>query len=68
MWRLYICGSLAAFENGCLQLFQILFSRDRNNEIPWTRNHIYEQPLGGATVAAEDAVIDVVGVSSRGHV
>jgi cyclopropane-fatty-acyl-phospholipid synthase len=53
MWRLYLCGSMAAFQCGCLQLFQVLFSRDGNNEIPWTRAHAYEEqaqsprPQGG---------------------
>jgi cyclopropane-fatty-acyl-phospholipid synthase len=40
-WRLYLSGSIAAFLSGNLQLFQVLFSRERNNEIPWTRDHIY---------------------------
>ena len=40
-WRLYLCGSLAAFESGGLQLFQVLFARGHNNQIPWTRSHVY---------------------------
>jgi cyclopropane-fatty-acyl-phospholipid synthase len=40
-WRLYLCGSLAAFECGSLQLFQILFNRARSNQIPWTRADLY---------------------------
>ena len=36
-WRLYLAGSLAAFKAGNMQLFQVLFSRARNNQIPWTR-------------------------------
>jgi cyclopropane-fatty-acyl-phospholipid synthase len=40
-WRLYLAGSMAAFESGCLQLFQVLFTRAANNEIPWTRAYIY---------------------------
>ena len=26
MWRLYLAGSIAAFETGTLQLFQVLFT------------------------------------------
>lgn len=41
MWRLYLCGSIAGFESGSVQLFQIVFARETNNEIPWTRAHLY---------------------------
>jgi cyclopropane-fatty-acyl-phospholipid synthase len=37
-WRLYLAGSLAAFRSGNMQLFQVLFTRSRNNRIPWTRD------------------------------
>jgi len=37
-WRLYLAGSIAAFKAGDMQLFQVLFSRSRNNRIPWTRD------------------------------
>jgi len=37
-WRLYLAGSLAAFRAGNLQLFQMVFARARNNDIPWTRD------------------------------
>jgi cyclopropane-fatty-acyl-phospholipid synthase len=40
-WRLYLSGSIAAFLTGGLQLFQVVFSRERNNEIPWSREHLY---------------------------
>jgi cyclopropane-fatty-acyl-phospholipid synthase len=36
-WRLYLTGSQAAFTTGALQLFQVVFARDSNNAIPWTR-------------------------------
>ena len=42
MWRLYLLGSIAAFRSGELQLFQVVFARGDNNEIPWTRADIYE--------------------------
>jgi cyclopropane-fatty-acyl-phospholipid synthase len=41
-WRLYLAGSLAAFNVGKLQLFQVLFARGATNEVPWTRAHLYE--------------------------
>ncbi len=40
-WRLYLTGSRTAFLNGDLQLFQVLFSRARNNDIAWSRSHDY---------------------------
>jgi cyclopropane-fatty-acyl-phospholipid synthase len=36
-WRLYLAGSQATFQAGCLQLFQIAFARGVTNDIPWTR-------------------------------
>lgn len=40
-WRLYLAGSVAAFTTGELQLFQVLFSPETNNELPWSREFIY---------------------------
>jgi cyclopropane-fatty-acyl-phospholipid synthase len=40
-WQLYLAGSQAAFTTGCMQLFQVLFARGRNNELPRTRRHLY---------------------------
>jgi len=40
-WRLYLAGSVAAFERGSLHLFQVLFSRAANDRIPWTRAYQY---------------------------
>ncbi len=40
-WRLYLAGSAATFKAGELQLFQVLFSRNSNNQIPWHRAHLY---------------------------
>jgi cyclopropane-fatty-acyl-phospholipid synthase len=39
MWRLYLAGSLAAFESGCLQLFQLTFAPECNRAIPRTRSY-----------------------------
>ena len=40
-WRLYLSGSVAAFNTGSLQLFQVSFARPQDNAIPWTRAHLY---------------------------
>jgi len=40
-WRLYLAGSMTAFLQGDLQLFQVLFSRSGINSIPWTRDYLY---------------------------
>jgi cyclopropane-fatty-acyl-phospholipid synthase len=47
MWRLYLAGSIAGFETGALQLFQVLFARRDLNEIAMTRGHLYpaESPI-----------------------
>ncbi len=41
MWRMYLAGSVAAFDAGTLQLFQVAFARPRLNELPLTRSHLY---------------------------
>jgi cyclopropane-fatty-acyl-phospholipid synthase len=41
MWRLYLAGSIAAFESGTLQLFQVVFTAAENNRIPLTREYMY---------------------------
>jgi len=40
-WRLYLAGSLAAFRSGDMQLFQVSFNRSGQNDLPWTRQHLY---------------------------
>lgn len=40
-WRLYLCGSLAAFRVGDLQLFQVVFSRPQCDRFPLTRESLY---------------------------
>lgn len=42
-WRLYLAGSMAAFTTSELQLFQIVFARAENNDLPWSRAHLYQQ-------------------------
>ncbi len=41
-WRLYLAGSLAAFRRGKLQLFQVLLHRGDDDQVPWTRAHLYD--------------------------
>jgi len=41
MWRLYLAGSIAGFETGTLQLFQVVFTTGQNNRVPMTREHLY---------------------------
>jgi cyclopropane-fatty-acyl-phospholipid synthase len=41
-WRFYLTGSMAAFAVGSLQLFQVLFTRGSNNNLPRSRRFIYE--------------------------
>jgi len=41
-WRLYLASSIASFTSGSLQLFQVVFNRGRNNEVPWSRAFLYQ--------------------------
>lgn len=41
-WRLYLAGSMTSFRTGLMQLFQVSFARAGNNQIPWTRDYLYE--------------------------
>lgn len=40
-WRLYLSGSQAAFTVGSLQLFQVLFARGCDSDVPRTRASVY---------------------------
>ncbi len=37
MWELYLCACAATFMNGIIDLHQILFTNDVNNDLPMTR-------------------------------
>ncbi|MBU3738009.1 MAG: class I SAM-dependent methyltransferase [Rhodoferax sp.] len=50
-WRLYLAGSLASFRAGDLQLYQVAFSRNGCNHIPWSRHDLY------ATNGSADATL-----------
>ena len=51
-WRLYLAGSLTAFKTGGMQLFQVVFARAALNQIPWTRQYLYE-PAVSAPIEVE---------------
>jgi cyclopropane-fatty-acyl-phospholipid synthase len=40
-FHLYLAGSVAAYEAGSLELFQVVFTRIDNARFPWTRAHVY---------------------------
>lgn len=42
-WRLYLVGSIAGFNTGTLQLFQVVFTRSTNNDLSWSRAHLYQR-------------------------
>jgi cyclopropane-fatty-acyl-phospholipid synthase len=46
MWRLYLVGSAAGFQSGTLQLYQVLFTPNGNNKVPWTREYQYLKGAG----------------------
>jgi len=41
MWRLYLCACAAGFNNGIVDLHQVLFSNGINNDLPMTRKYLY---------------------------
>ncbi len=41
MWRMYLASSLAAFETGYFQLFQVVFAKGPSNQVPMTREHLF---------------------------
>jgi len=53
-WRLYLSGSKAAFTAGQLQLFQVVFAREFDNRIPWSRSYQYSSHAAGQPAATDD--------------
>lgn len=41
MWSLYLCVCAASFNNGVIDLHQILFTKGINNSLPMTRDYMY---------------------------
>ena len=56
-WRLYLSGSIAAFNVGQLQLFQVVFARSSNNDLPWSRAHLYPNRVN-LTIVQDEAEHD----------
>jgi cyclopropane-fatty-acyl-phospholipid synthase len=56
-WRLYLAGSIAAFDVGELQLFQVVFSRSANNQLPCSRAHLYRDQGAQSTPQRELAEV-----------
>ena len=42
MWKMYLYSCAACFYHGVIDLHQIVFTNDVNNELPLTRSYIYE--------------------------
>ena len=42
MWRMYLYACAAVFNNGIVDLHQILFVKGVNNELPMTRDYMYK--------------------------
>lgn len=42
MWRMYLAGSVAAFDSGYLQLYQVVFANGESNFVPRTREFLYD--------------------------
>ncbi len=41
MWRMYLYCCVASFNNGVIDLHQIVFVKDTNNNLPMTREYMY---------------------------
>lgn len=42
MWKLYLAGCAASFNNGVIDLHQILFAKGNNNSLEMTREYLYK--------------------------
>lgn len=63
MWRLYLAGSIASFRTGDLQLYQVCFAPRGNDDVPWTRDFLYDERARAARAGAE---AEDAGTDSRG--
>jgi cyclopropane-fatty-acyl-phospholipid synthase len=50
-WRLYLAASLASFRSGSCQLYQVLFARQDDERLPWTREWMHRAADAGGTAA-----------------
>lgn len=65
MWRLYLAGSIASFRTGDLQLFQVCFAPRGNDEVPWTRDFLYDAQAHVARAGAPSPEIAAMGGGER---
>lgn len=56
-WGLYLYGSIAAFNSGELQLFQVVFNRVENTCVPWSRHYIYDADKNKMAAKAKLTVV-----------
>jgi cyclopropane-fatty-acyl-phospholipid synthase len=43
MWELYLCSCAAIFNNGVIDIHQLLISKGINDDIPMTREYMYNK-------------------------
>ena len=43
MCRMYLCSCAASFNNGVIDLHQIVFTKGVNNHLPLTRDYLYQK-------------------------
>ena len=43
MWSMYLCSCAATFNNGIIDLHQILFTKGIDNDLPLTRDYLYKE-------------------------
>ena len=48
-WSLYLYGSIATFNSGQLQLFQVVFHHAKSHNVPRSRHYIYDAEEHGAS-------------------
>lgn len=56
-WGLYLYGSIAAFNSGELQLFQVVFHHTESHGVPWSRHYIYDYDKNKTTGTAKLTVV-----------
>ena len=42
MWRMYLCACAASFNNGVIDLHQLMLTKGVNNSLPVTREYLYK--------------------------
>jgi cyclopropane-fatty-acyl-phospholipid synthase len=58
-WGLYLYGSIAAFNTGELQLFQVVFKHAVSKNVPWSRHYIYDLDKAKVSSKARLSVVPV---------